>query len=545
VPESHPSMMPPDDRLVVSAPPARVGRWLLVVSLSAVVLGVFFRCFNIDRKVFWEDEILGVVHTLGYTEAEIVEASPQMRAASDIHHFVRPSAADASRPLGATIRSLAAEDPQHPPAYYLIARLWTNVFGHSVMATRGSAVLFGVLALPLIFWLSLELFGSKAAASIALALVAVSPFYVLYAQEAREYSLWTLAIAVAGILVLRGVRGAGSWTWAGYAVAVAVGLYVYPLTGLVAIGFFVYVLFAERLRITRAVVSCFVANLCALIAFAPWLAVMRASSGLGQGMATIMRAKLTPGAFAFILARDLRFPYFDLGAFRLGPLGSTAINAGLTAFCVVLSAFALVALVRRRPFSVWGFVVVGLCLPMTVLLLEDLFVRGHFVYQARYFIPALLGIQLAVADLFAARMLVPRPAGRPVWVGLFGLILAGEVISCAISARADTWWNKAYERSPAVAAIVNASPHPVVTGDYYSPSILALGFYLDPDVQLRIVARCTQCTVAPPPAPPADLAGFGSVFVIRATPPPPGPERWIDPQTFPARPDPLNLFTAT
>ena len=243
----------------------------------------------------------------------------------------------------------------------------------------------------------------------------------------------------------------------------------------------------------------------------------------------------------------LRFPYFDLGAFRIGPIGSTALNGLLTLFAVALSVYALVALVRRRPFAVWGFIVVGLCLPLTVLLLQDLLIRGHFVYQARYFIPALLGIQLAVADLFGATM----PAGarstyRPAWVTLFVLILGGETLSCIVSARADTWWNKAYERSRSVAAIVNASSKPIVIGDYYSPSVLGLGYYLDPSVALRLTARCSQCNVEPPNVPAPALGAYGSVFVLRQDDPhAAGRYRWINPQTFPAAADPLNLFTST
>jgi uncharacterized membrane protein len=519
----------------------RVPRTLVVVAVAAVLVGIGFRFYNLSGKVFWEDEILGTIHTLGYREADIVEASPRLENAGQLQKFFSLPPAAERRGLGATVASLAAEDPQHPPLYYLLVRLWAQAGGTSAVALRSLPALFGVLVLPLGFWLAIELFGSGAIAATVLALVAVSPFYVLYSQEAREYSLWTVLILAAGVVLLRAQRGRGVWPWVLYAVVLVLGLYVYPLTGLVAAGYFAYVFLGARLRFTRAVVGCFVASLCALIAFGPWLAAMRASPGLGQGMATIMRAKLTPGAFAFILARDLRFPYFDLGAFR----GSTAVNALLTAFCLALSVWALIALVRRRPFAIWGFVVVGLCLPLTVLLFEDLFVRGHFVYQARYFIPALFGIQLAVADLFCAGFASSRATARGAWATVFGFILAGEVLSCAISSRADTWWNKAYERSHSVAAIVNAADRPVVVGDYYVPSVMALGLYLKPDTPLHLIARCTQCNVEPPVAAQRDVRGFGSVFAIQATPPANGSYRWIDPQTFPARADPLNLFTAT
>jgi hypothetical protein len=90
-----------------------------------------------------------------------------------------------------------------------------------------------------------------------------------------------------------------------------------------------------------------------------------------------------------------------------------------------------------------------------------------------------------------------------------------------------------------------AADRPVVVGDYSVPSVMALGLYLKPDTPLRLIARCTQCNVEPPVAAQRDVRGFGSVFAIQATPPANGSYRWIDPQTFPARADHLNLFTAT
>ena len=52
----------------------RVPRWLVAIVALTVLLGIAFRFYRLDGKVFWEDEILGTIHTLGYREAEIVEA---------------------------------------------------------------------------------------------------------------------------------------------------------------------------------------------------------------------------------------------------------------------------------------------------------------------------------------------------------------------------------------------------------------------------------------------------------------------------------------
>jgi len=401
--------------------------------------------------------------------------------------------------------------------------------------------------LPCVYWFCLELFGSMDTALIAVALVAVSPFYVLYSQEAREYSLWTVVILLDGLLFLRASRSKAYSPWIAYGALTALGLYVYPLTALVVLGFGVYLLVGDRGRLTSVVIRWSVATLAAFASFAPWLSIMTSSRGLERGMAGIVREKLSPAAIALIFSRDLRAPFFDLGQFRVGGSSSTVVNLVLTLIVVALCAYALAALVRDRPFAVWGFVLLALCLPMSTLLMIDLLVRGHFVYQARYFIPLLLGVQLSVAALFAEAIQCtsPRSIARQTWLALFALIMLGEVLSCVVSARADTWWNKDYERSRAVAETVNRSPRPIVISDYFAPSILALSFYLNPNIPVRLNLKCAQCVVDIPSR--SNLvqgtASYKTAFMLRfASVPNAGRIRWIDPLPFPRRSDPLNMF---
>ncbi|MEO6991456.1 MAG: hypothetical protein ABI346_03875, partial [Candidatus Baltobacteraceae bacterium] len=183
---------------------------------------------------------------------------------------------------------------------------------------------------------------------------------------------------------------------------------------------------------------------------------------------------------------------------------------------------------------------------MTPLLLQDLLVRGRFVYQARYFTPLLLGSELAIAALFGAAIFgaTTKPNARHAWLGAFALVLIGEALSCVASARATTWWNKDYERSASVAALVNRSVRPLVIANYDAPRVLALSFYLDRRLPLRLNMTCTQCTTPPVQLNLADDAkSFRTVFSLQAA----GAttERSylrINPATFPNRASPLNMF---
>jgi uncharacterized membrane protein len=50
--------------------PATALRFLIIVLL---IMGVFFRVVNLDKKVYWYDEAFTSIRISGYTEAEIVQ----------------------------------------------------------------------------------------------------------------------------------------------------------------------------------------------------------------------------------------------------------------------------------------------------------------------------------------------------------------------------------------------------------------------------------------------------------------------------------------
>jgi uncharacterized membrane protein len=521
----------------------RVPLWLCLGAAFIVVVGIFFRFYNLDRKVFWEDEITGAIYASGYTEAEIVAASPRLTDALDVQRYLEPNG---SRSVTKTIGSLAAENPQHPPAYYVATHLWAERFGDSVKALRTPAAIFGVLVLPCVFWLAFELFGSLATAIIAVALVAVSPFFVLYAQEAREYSMWTAAVALDSVVFLRAVRSGAPALWIAYSVVTAAALYIYPLTVLVALGFVAYLLIRDR-RLSPKVLACILATFVALVLFAPWVEAMLTSTGVGRGMSVIFTSKLPPAMIARIFARDIRLVFFDIGTFHLGPLGHSAIDAALTLITVGLCAYAIVALIRSTPYAVWGFVVIGLCFSMLPLLLRDLLAHGSFVYQSRYFSPLLLGVQLAVAALFGRLLFghAAEGAARIFWALILMVILIGEAFSCAVASQATTWWNKDYERAPAVAALVNSARKPVVVSDYFAPSVLELSLYLNSAIPMRLNLKCAECELPPRAEATFATGGYQSVFAVQAPNAPKSARyRLIDPIPFPRQASPLNMFTA-
>jgi uncharacterized membrane protein len=511
------------------------------------LLGVFFRFYHLDRKVFWEDEIAGTVRALGYTEAGIVAASPDLRDARSLQmyfHLPPPGSRHADR-LANTVGALAAEDPQHPPLYYLASHLWIERFGSTVAAMRALPALFGVLVLPCAYFLALELFGSVVVAWLAVALLAVSPFEVLYAQEAREYSLWAVAILLICLTFLRARRSMSVAAWSLYAVTLAAGMYVFPFSALVAMGQGLFLFVADRGKPVRGLVAYGAASGIAALAFAPWLAIMLTNRALERGMGNILVSRLSAPAIAREFTKNVRENFIDLGA-----SGGFVFNTFLAVIAAALCCYALFYLARHGPRDASTFVLLAFGAPAVPLVASDLLGRGMLVYQSRYFTPLYLGLDFAVAFLFAAKIAQARATSRDrlLWQSLFGGVLACGIVSCLNSSQAETWWNKDYEQSRAVASIVNASAAPLVVADDRASRTLGLGYYLDPRVKLDLKLACDNCDqaaiVASAPsaaAPPSEHVG--DVFLLGRTEAPQGAHvHRIDTDVYPRIRAPLSMF---
>ena len=129
----------------------------------------------------------------------------------------------------------------HPPFYYSLLKLWSDLFGGSAIALRAFSVLLGVATVPLVIAASVELERRNPSgrplirAGIPAFLVACSPMLVLLGQEARPYPLLIFAYALATLAVLRLMRelkagSPGTWrSWLMLAAGTELGLWGHAL----------------------------------------------------------------------------------------------------------------------------------------------------------------------------------------------------------------------------------------------------------------------------------------------------------------------------
>jgi mannosyltransferase len=89
-----------------------------------------------------------------------------------------------------------------PPLYYIVAWVWSKLFGTGEFGLRSLSALFGTLTIPLAYVLGRELVGRRTGL-VAAALCAFNPLLVWYSQEARSYSLLVLLTGLSLLALLR------------------------------------------------------------------------------------------------------------------------------------------------------------------------------------------------------------------------------------------------------------------------------------------------------------------------------------------------------
>lgn len=476
--------------------------WLRVLLVTVLVLGIFFRLVNLDRKVYWYDEGFTSLRVGGYTIPEVVQLfNGQVIGVADFRNqYLSPNS---GRGFFGTIKSLAVEDPQHPPLYYLITHLWMHLFGNSVAAIRSLPALISLLVFPCAYWLCLELFNSQLVGWICVALIAVSPFHVLFAHEAREYSLWTVTILLSSAALLQAIRLKTVYSWAIYALSLILALYTFLFSVFVAIAHFIYVIGTEG-RLSKTVIAYLKATFVAFIAFLPWIGVVIHNyARLRDSTSWMTKAKIPLLQLARLWAKQIKLLFFDFNQ----------LERLLLIFILILVVYSLYFVCRYTDKKIQLFLVSLFGVTALALILPDLIYGGQRSMMGRFLIPCYLSIQLAVAFLIARKISfksVNEPPRRrehrgkeigfisvlwQLWLFVMLGIFTGGVISNVILSESEVPWTKLKNyHDYRIARTINQASRPlVIVSNYQSRNdnnvsyLFSFSHLLDAKVKLQLV----------------------------------------------------------
>ncbi|NEO64725.1 MAG: hypothetical protein F6J98_31740 [Moorea sp. SIO4G2] len=499
---------------------------LRLLCITLLLLGIVFRLANLDSKVYWGDETFSSSRIAGYSAEEIIGDiyTGEVISATELQKYQTPNS---DRNLTNTLRIIGEEAPQHPPVYYILARFWEQWLGSSLALKRTLPALISLLGLPCLYWLCLELFGASLTPWLAVSLFAVSPIHILYAQEVREYSLWTVSILLSSASLLRAMRVNSRVSWCIYALSVALSFYSHLFSAPIILGHGIYVLIIAGWQGRQRVIAYISAVTAALLIFSPWLAVFlenepRASKEWGWVI-----KELPPLDLGRYWLKNLLYGFFDVPLGKEYPFdltfSYTQPRTYLVVPIVVLVIYGLYSLCRYTPKQVWLFVLLLMGFTSLPLVLPDVISGGMRSTIARYQLPTYIGIQLTISYLLS-RKLSKFSIGiwqKRLWRLTTVILLSCGVISGVLIVQAETWWTKYSDYYNAdVANIINQSPAPLVLSDSTHNRILSMSHKLDPKVKLKLIKTIKNIPEIPEEKLPKISGNFSDIFVLENIPSP-------------------------
>ena len=357
--------------------------------LMVILVGWTFAVVDLGRKSFWADE--------GYTAYLAQETDAES--------------------LTANLRKV--NNPLH-----LLLMMGIVRGSRSEMALRFPSAMAAVLALPVVYLLGCRL-SRRSTGLVAAFLLAISPFAIGYAQEARSYALFELFSALSLLLLLLALER-NRWTWwIGYACVTALALYTHFFSWFVlgAEVIFALVLILRATWLQRRLDSRLLGLVPSLLLvgllYVPWVpSLLSFWQQQGPGSNTMI-----PGLEAFRFSTGfLRSLVIQYGA-RGGPYGFY-----LTIAAIVL---AFVSLLLRHRWRSLFLVALWLFVPLALLTLIP---TRHF-FDFRYLIFILPVFLLLMAEgLVAVASLLTRLGPTQRYAYLQPLLALGLALLLVIPA---------------------------------------------------------------------------------------------------------------
>ncbi|WP_414544675.1 hypothetical protein [Nostoc sp. CCY0012] len=484
---------------------ALVPSWLRFLIIFVLTMGILFRFVNLEGKIYSHDETYTSLRISGYTVHEVKQQLFNGRVISR-ENFAKFQGRNEEKNFSDTIMSLATEDPQHPPLYYLIARFWVGIFGNSITAIRSLSAVISLLVFPGIYWLCRELFNVPLSVpGLAIALVAISPIHLVYAQEAREYILWLVTIIFCSASLLLAIRLqlkdhneltpeqqiSDSFTpWGIYVVTLTLSLYTCLWSVFVAVAHGIYVIIIFRFQLTETVRGYLIASALAFLAFLPWMMIVAANflEFLLTADVTQSQSSINPSIQIWLIQISRIFLDLNLNTENL-------FGYLLALLALNLVGYAIYFMCRTNNYQVWLFILLLMIIMAIPIRLPNL-ADGSIIFSSEaYLIPAYLGIQLAVAYLLATQLYNGIVSRRRIWQMILILVIVCGLISCRVSYEAETWWHKgvSYGNSQ-VAKIINETKNPLLISDAEGinyGNVFSLSYLVQPNVRFQLIGNQT------------------------------------------------------
>ena len=318
------------------------GYTLLLLTIAAAILRLIF----LSSKSFWLDE--------GY------------------------SAAFAAEPFNELLRQmLRGEMAVYMPLYFVMLHCWSYFAGSSEISLRLPSVIFSAATVPLIYALGMELYDRRVGLMAAL-LLTVNVSCIVYAQDARTYTMFGMLVTLSSLLFVRSIKRGSLTEYLAYVVVGSLCAYAH-LFGILILPAQWLLLFLFRVdRKTKLRLTACIAVV-ALLSLPPIILSIHGEHG---EVSWIPATSIKTFIYLFATFAGLYW----------------ARVKGLSLFAIYLAVIAIAVLgPSRRERPAVGFLVLSVALPVGIVLVVSIFkplfvVRYLLMCQPFFVLLAAIGL---------------------------------------------------------------------------------------------------------------------------------------------------------
>lgn len=163
--------------------------------------------------------------------------------------------------------TLATAADNNPPFYYYLLHFWLKISDVTEIAQRLLSTFFGVLTIPVIYFLAKEVFD-KRTGILATLFAGLSPLFIYFSTETRMYALVTFLLIVSTFFLMRWLKTQKNSTALGLILAYSAALYTNYYSFLFLIPF--NLIFIQK-KYKNLFLKFFILESIALITTLPWL----------------------------------------------------------------------------------------------------------------------------------------------------------------------------------------------------------------------------------------------------------------------------------
>lgn len=450
-------------------------------AVPLVVVAALFCCLRfvrLEQKLYWVDEVATSEH-ITYDIDEQISNELTSGDIKDIKQIASLIKFSGSATIGGTVGNLVATDPHHAPPYYLLLNLWSRLFGLEPGRLRLLSAVFSLAAAAALYWLALELFQSHTVAAIAVWLYALSPFQLIYAQQAREYSMWILLILLSSASLISASRRPRFRSWLVYFLLNSALLWTHLLSIWVVIAQAAFMVVHSR-KDRRVLTAFGSAATLSFLVYAPWLIMIARWSELNDYGG--IEKKIAPLLYVETFLLNLSRTLLDVGlpSYEHLPYSQGHLIVPIVATLVLIASCVWVFMRRATPELriLLSLLALSTMLP---LILADAVVGGRRALLPRYDSPAWISLDLILA--FSIGSALSTAKKRNLWAGSAALIL---VLCCGGYSQLQflsrtIWWTSRPPDMAQAAVFLAENPSVPLTIDLSSfnpEEMISLAYFL-------------------------------------------------------------------